>query len=327
MLGGVTSGIFGASGLGESPHRLFHQPPIFSPTPDSTPDTLDSSEAAPPATPSPRVVIIRCPDRVRVERGPVLASENGRYSRIVDRMLPMASIGAIAMLFIPSTKVESRRAPDSKRLMLSKKAMILAQPSRMASPTPKRLPSMANISPILAKTARKAAAAEGISPVNRDTSKPNPLARFSTPKATNSMIPARTRNTADRAPPSTSPKERALEAALVTSPPKTLLNSLPSVSRILDKARPTGANASVIGEKSRASHRPVKNSLMRYTARATVDTSPTSPAALISVASSPRISPLPSFRDWKSAKTPLTTRVMFFHQRFRVSAMPPKFVL
>ena len=72
---------------------------------------------------------------------------------------------------------------------------------------------------------------------------------------------------------------------------------------------------------------PAKNSLMRYTARPTVTTSRSRPAARMSLASSPRISNVLPLRLSKMAVTPRTTREMFLPQRFRVVAIPPKFVL
>ena len=86
------------------------------PTPASAPETRDTSPPWALATPSASVVIMRAPESVNCDSGPTCASENGRYSRTEASTPATESTTDEAMLFMPSMKVESSRAPLSKRL-------------------------------------------------------------------------------------------------------------------------------------------------------------------------------------------------------------------
>ena len=96
-----------------APLRPAHQLPIAAPALLKAPETDPTSPGAPCPTPSPIVVIMRVPDSVSCDNGPVCASEKGRYSRTLASTSSTALIGADAMLLMPSTKVFSSFAPDS----------------------------------------------------------------------------------------------------------------------------------------------------------------------------------------------------------------------
>ena len=59
------------------------------------------------------MVIVRCPDKVKVDNGPVFASEKGSILRIFCRPLLTASTGAEIALLMPSVKVVRIFFPDS----------------------------------------------------------------------------------------------------------------------------------------------------------------------------------------------------------------------
>ena len=72
---------------------------------------------------------MRAPESVRCESGPTCASENGRYSRTLVNTPSTDSTTDDAMLLMPSTKVESSFAPDSKRFSPPKNSSTAFQAS------------------------------------------------------------------------------------------------------------------------------------------------------------------------------------------------------
>ena len=119
--------------------------------------------------------------------------------------------------------------------------------------------------------------------------------------------------------PRAAPKASQDEAALVTSLPVNRPNRPESACMSSATARRTGTKITSMRAKALESAllNPLNTAWIRYTTRETVVTSPTSPAALICVASSPRISPLPSLSVWNTESTPLTVNVILFQHSCR----------
>ena len=102
----------GVCGLPISP---FHHPEIACPAEPNAPETEASRAGAPCPTPSPSVVIMRVPDSVSCDSGPVCASEKGRYSRTLANAFSTVPTSEDILLLMPSMNVSSNFAPDSKR--------------------------------------------------------------------------------------------------------------------------------------------------------------------------------------------------------------------
>ena len=130
---------------------------------------------------------------------------------------------------------------------------------------------------------------------------------------------ARPSSTPPAISPRAAPKASQVEAALVTSLPVNRPNSEDTACISSATARRTGTNTVSMRAKAADSAllNPLNTAWMRYTIRETVVTSPTSPAALICVASSPRIAPLPSLSVWNTESTPLTVSVILFQHSCR----------
>ena len=179
----------------------------------------------------------------------------------------------------------------------------------------------------LSQTLCAISAAVAQSPINTAPSQRNAAIRLSMPRTRLAMTVASPSSIQLKKPPKTSPSPRASDAALVTSKPKASPTTFPTKSNRSPILRMAGIRTATAPSKFRPSQIPAKNSLMRYTARPTVTTSRSRPAARMSLASSPRISNVLPLRLSKMAVTPRTTREMFRPQRFRVVAIPPKFFL
>ena len=269
----------------------------------------------------------REPERVRVESGPSLASLNGRRLRSLDNAPDRASLSSATLDMMPSLKVSSSLAPLSNRLMPESHSAASAHALRIQSPTRNRSAKAIRESQKLSHTRWAMSVAVAQSPVNTAAHQRNRETRVSMPRTTFAMTVATASRPQLRTPPTISPRPRASLAAPLTSAPNTEPISSPTLLKRSPILRMAGVRAETAPSKFSLSQMPAKNSLMRNTMRPTLTTKSSSPAALISLASSPRISNVDPLRLSKMATTPLITRVMFRPQRRSVSPMPPKFFL
>ena len=180
---------------------------------------------------------------------------------------------------MPSLNVSSSRAPDSKRSMVESHSVAFAQASRIQSPTRNRSAKAMSESQKLFQMFSAMAVAVVQSPVrmahiqrNRDTS-------VSTPRTTLAITVATSSSPQERTPPRISPRPRASEAAPLTSEPNTRPINSPRESKSSRTLRMAGVSAVTAPSKFSPSQIPAKNSRIRCTTRATVVTTPTSPAA------------------------------------------------
>ena len=232
----------------------------------------------------------RVPERVSVDSGPSLASENGNRLRTSARALQTASFTDAAALKMPSLNVSSSLTPESYKFMPARKFSASVHAARSQSPMRNRSAKAMRDAQKFSQTRPAMSAAVAQSPLNTAATKRTADTSVSSPRTTFVTTVASASKHHESTEPSIFPALAASLAAPVISTPNTRETRSPSPVSMSLTSNMTGVSADTAPLKLIPSHIPAKNSLMRKTIFPTDTTSFSSPAARMSRASSPRIS-------------------------------------